>query len=293
MTLLDVRDLSKTYERPSGPFTSAGAVHAVRNVSFTIDRGETFGLVGESGSGKSTTGRCVLRLEEPTSGDVTFGGESVLSASRTRLRALRRQMQVVFQDPYDSLNPRLRVKDIVSEPLDIHAVGSKAERQARVAELLSLVGLDPAHAHRRPRDFSGGQRQRIAIARALALEPSFIVADEPVSSLDVSVQAQVLNLLMDLQDRLGVAYLLIAHDLRMVERVCHRVAVMYRGRIVEMAATQALFTSPVHPYTRALLSAVPVPDPSQIIERARYSATHERDEPELTLVGEDHWAAIG
>jgi ABC-type oligopeptide transport system ATPase subunit len=292
MTLVDVRQLSKTYDRPTGPFTSGGAVNAVRNVSFTIDRGETLGLVGESGSGKSTTGRCVLRLEEPTSGEVTFGGESVLSASGHRLRALRRQMQIVFQDPYDSLNPRLRVHDIVSEPLDIHAVGSRASRRQRVAELLSLVGLDPAHAGRRPRDFSGGQRQRIAIARALALEPSFIVADEPVSSLDVSVQAQVLNLLMDLQDRLGVAYLLIAHDLRMVERVCHRVAVMYRGRIVEMAPARALFTSPAHPYTQVLLSAIPAPEPDDRRSRLTFRTDSVDLDAPLRSVADGHWAAI-
>ena len=291
MTLLDVRHLSKTYRRYPGPFSRARTVEAVRDVTFTVDRGETLGLVGESGSGKSTTARCVLRLEQPTSGEVTFAGESVFTAGAERLRALRRQMQVIFQDPYDSLNPRLRVADIVGEPLEIHRIGGRAERRERVSHLLTLVGLDPALARRRPREFSGGQRQRIAVARALALEPSFIVADEPVSSLDVSVQAQVLNLLMDLQDRLGVAYLLIAHDLRMVERVCHRVAVMYQGRIVEMAATQALFTSPAHPYTQALLSAVPGTDRAGP-ERHAFRA----DEMDLTAplraIADGHWAAI-
>src|SRR5207245_294952 len=218
-------------------------------------------LVGESGSGKTTTGRCMLRLIEPTSGAVRFRGENVLEFSRSRLRRARRDMQIVFQDPYSSLNPRMRARQIVEEPLVIHRLGARAERQERVAELFHLVGLNTAHLERYPREFSGGQRQRIGLARALALNPSFVVLDEPVSALDVSVQAQVVNLLMDLQRQLKLTYLFIAHDLRLVEHICSRVAVMYLGKIVEMGPTSALFTAPTHPYTRALLSAIPVPDP--------------------------------
>jgi ABC-type oligopeptide transport system ATPase subunit len=217
--------------------------------------------VGESGSGKTTTGRCILRLIEPSSGDVIFDGKDMLKLSRGDLRRARRDMQIVFQDPYSSLNPRMRVGDIVEEPLVIHRLGSKAERRARVRELFDLVGLNPDHLQRHPHEFSGGQRQRIGLARALALNPSFIIADEPVSALDVSVQAQVVNLLMDLQQRLKLTYLFIAHDLRLVEHICSRVAVMYLGKIVEMGETARLFAAPQHPYTRALLSAIPVPDP--------------------------------
>ena len=261
MSLLEVRHLSKEFSRKQGLFGKATVVRAVDDVSFSIEKGETFGLVGESGSGKTTTGRCILRLIEPTAGEVLFDGRDVLALSRGDLRRARRDMQIVFQDPYSSLNPRMRVADIVEEPLIIHKLGSKAERRARVKELLGLVGLNPDHLARYPHEFSGGQRQRVGLARALALNPSLIIADEPVSALDVSVQAQVVNLLMELQDRLKLTYLFIAHDLRLVEHICSRVAVMYLGRIVEMGDTAKLFAAPQHPYTRALLSAIPLPDP--------------------------------
>jgi ABC-type oligopeptide transport system ATPase subunit len=251
MPLLEVRGLVKRYAR----------VTAVDDVSFDVDAGEIYGLVGESGSGKSTTGRCILRLIEPTAGVVRVSGEDILTFGARRLRDTRRQMQMVFQDPYSSLNPRMRAHDIVEEPLVIHRLGSKAERRERVAELFRLVGLDPAHLERYPRQFSGGQRQRIGLARALALNPSFVVADEPVSALDTSIQSQVIDLLLDLQSRLNLTYLFIAHDLRLVEHICARVAVMYRGRIVECGRTRSIFSGPQHPYTRALLSAVPVLDP--------------------------------
>jgi ABC-type oligopeptide transport system ATPase subunit len=263
--LLEIRHLVKEFTpRPRLlPFgRSALPTLAVDDVSFSIAAGETFGLVGESGSGKTTTGRCVLRLIEPTSGQVRFNGEDVMAFSQERLRLARRDMQAVFQDPYSSLNPRMRVGSIVEEPLIIHSRGNRDERRQRVEELFEVVGLDPSHLGRYPREFSGGQRQRIGLARALALNPSFIVADEPVSSLDVSVQAQVINLLMELQQHLHLTYLFIAHDLRLVRHICSRVAVMYRGKIVEMGQTEALFDAPAHPYTRALLSAIPVLDPN-------------------------------
>jgi len=261
MALLEVRHLSKAFSRRGGLFSRGSTVVAVDDVCFSIERGETFGLVGESGSGKTTTGRCILRLIEPSSGEIVFDGRDVRALSRQELRRARRDMQIVFQDPFSSLNPRMRVESIVEEPLIIHRLGSTAERRARVRELFELVGLNPDHLSRYPREFSGGQRQRIGLARALALNPSFIIADEPVSALDVSVQAQVVNLLMDLQQRLKLTYLFIAHDLRLVEHICSRVAVMYLGRIVEMGETSKLFAAPQHPYTRALLSAIPVADP--------------------------------
>ena len=264
---------SRSSARPRGLWRQAPPVRAVDGVSFTIDEGETFGLVGESGSGKTTTGRCLLRLIEPTSGEIRFRGEDVRACSRQRLRELRRHMQIVFQDPYGSLNPRMRARAIVEEPLVIHRLGNRAERRARVADLFRLVGLDPSLLDRYPREFSGGQRQRIGLARALALGPSLVVADEPVSALDVSVQAQVINLLMDLQQQLGLTCLLIAHDLRLVEHVCTRVAVMYRGRIVETAPAAELFSRPLHPYTRALVSAVPIPDPDARPSRVEFDAT--------------------
>jgi peptide/nickel transport system ATP-binding protein len=251
----------KEFARTGGLLRKGSIVRAVEDVTFTIDEGETFGLVGESGSGKTTTGRCILRLIEPTAGEVRFKGEDVLQFSRARMRQARRDMQIVFQDPYSSLNPRMRVGAIVEEPLIIHRIGGRAERRARVEELFQLVGLDPTQLPRYPHQFSGGQRQRIGLARALALNPSLVIADEPVSALDVSVQAQVINLLMDLQERLKLTYLFIAHDLRLVRHICRRVAVMYLGRIVEMGPTERLFEAPAHPYTRALLSAIPVPDP--------------------------------
>ncbi len=292
MPLLEVTSLVKDFTRRQGLFGGGTAVRAVDDVSFTIAEGETFGLVGESGSGKTTTGRCILRLIEPTSGAVRFKGEDVLGFSRERLRQARRDMQIVFQDPYSSLNPRMRVGDIVEEPLIIHRIGAKAERRARVGELFELVGLDPSQRARYPHQFSGGQRQRIGLARALALNPSLVIADEPVSALDVSVQAQVINLLMDLQQRLKLTYLFIAHDLRLVRHICSRVAVMYRGRIVEMGGTEALFAAPAHPYTRALLSAIPAPDPSAARERIVLDPASFDRSAALREVAAGHWAAL-
>src|SRR6058998_3277754 len=266
--LVEVRDLHKRYPIGGGPFGRARAwLHAVEGVSLAIHAGETLGLVGESGCGKSTLGRLMLRLLEPTAGDVRFDGRSLLALSPRELRAMRRQMQIIFQDPYGSLNPRMRVAGIVGEGLAIHRVGTRRERRARVAELLELVGLPPDAGKRYPHEFSGGQRQRIGIARALAVGPRFIVADEAVSALDVSIQAQILNLLQDLRRRLGLTMLFIAHDLRIIEHLSDRVAVMYLGKIVELAPREAIYTNPRHPYTRALLSAVPVPDPRQRRQR--------------------------
>ena len=292
MALVEVRHLTKQFSQARGFLQAAKATTAVDDVSFAIDEGETFGLVGESGSGKTTTGRCILRLIEPTSGEVRFRGEDVLAFSSSRLRAARRDMQIVFQDPYSSLNPRLRAGAIVEEPLIVQHAGSAAERAARVEELFGLVGLDPAWRSRYPPEFSGGQRQRIGVARALALNPSFVITDEPVSALDVSVQAQIVNLLMDLQDRLKLTYLFIAHDLRLVEHICNRVAVMYRGRIVELAASRVLFTSPRHAYTQALLSAVPVLNPSARRPRVPLDASRVDWSAPLREVGTGHWAAI-
>jgi ABC-type oligopeptide transport system ATPase subunit len=292
MPLLDVRHLSKEFSRKQGLFGKKTVVRAVDNVSFSIEKGETFGLVGESGSGKTTTGRCILRLVEPTAGEVLFDGRNMLALSRGDLRRARRDMQIVFQDPYSSLNPRMRVADIVEEPLIIHKLGSKAERRARVKELFGLVGLNPDHLARYPHEFSGGQRQRVGLARALALSPSLIIADEPVSALDVSVQAQVVNLLMELQERLKLTYLFIAHDLRLVEHICSRVAVMYLGRIVEMGETAKLFAAPQHPYTRALLSAIPVPDPdAPRVRLVLDPASFDRAAP-LREIGIGHFAAV-
>jgi ABC-type oligopeptide transport system ATPase subunit len=251
-----------------------------------------FGLVGESGSGKTTTGRCILRLIEPSSGAVRFRGDNVLEFSRRRMREARRHMQIVFQDPYSSLNPRMRARQIVEEPLVIHQLGTRDERQARVAELFRLVGLDPVHLDRYPHQFSGGQRQRIGLARALALNPSFLILDEPVSALDVSVQAQVVNLLMDLQQQLKLTYLFIAHDLRLVEHICSRVAVMYLGKIVEMAPTASLFAAPQHPYTKALLSAIPVPDPDAPRQRIVLDPATINRGAALREIGAGHYAAV-
>lgn len=290
--LVEVRGLTKHFTRGGGLFQKGTVVKAVDGVSFTIDEGETFGLVGESGSGKSTTGRCMLRLVEPTAGEVRYAGEDVLAFSSSRMRAARRHMQMIFQDPYSSLNPRMKARDIVDEPLIIHKLGSRQDREARVAELFRLVGLDPAHLDRYPHEFSGGQRQRIGLARALALEPKFIIADEPVSALDVSIQAQVVNLLMDLQERLQLTYLFIAHDLRLVRHICRRVAVMYLGRIVEMGDTEAIFASPAHPYTRALLSAIPVTDPDALRQRIDLDPASVSHEAALVEVAPGHLAAV-
>jgi peptide/nickel transport system ATP-binding protein len=252
---LSVRDLSKRFT------TKSGLVKAVEGVSFDVRRGRIVGLVGESGSGKTTVGRCVLRLVEPSGGQVTFDGADVLAMGHRDLRGWRRRAQIIFQDPYSSLNPRLRVEDIIGEALDTHGLARGAARRARIGELLARVGLDPEHGRRFPHEFSGGQRQRIGIARALAVEPDFIVADEPVSALDVSVQAQVLNLIQDLQQEFGLTMLFIAHDLSVVEYLCDDVVVMYLGRVMERGPSRAVYGMPRHPYTRALLSAAPVPDP--------------------------------
>jgi ABC-type oligopeptide transport system ATPase subunit len=290
--LLEVRHLVKHFVRKQGLFARPSVVRAVDDVSFTVDEGEMFGLVGESGSGKSTTGRCILRLTEPTSGEVLFRGENVLAFSPSRMRLARRDMQIVFQDPYSSLNPRMRVGEIVEEPLVIHRLGSPAERRTRVEELFGLVGLERDHLRRYPHEFSGGQRQRIGIARALALNPALIVADEAVSALDVSIQAQVVKLLLDLQQRLKLTYLFIAHDLRLVEDICTRVAVMYLGKIVETGETASLFRQPTHPYTRALLSAIPTLDPDAVRQRIELDpSTFDHGAP-LKEVAAGHWAAV-
>ena len=262
--LLEVRQLAMHFPVTEGVALrrKVGEVKAVDGVDFCIERGETLGLVGESGCGKTTTGRCILRLERPTGGQILFDGQDINQMPRTELLSLRRRTQVIFQDPYSSLNPRMKVGDIIGEPIKVHAVERDAgRRRARVRELLSVCGLDPKFADRYPHEMSGGQRQRVGIARALALDPQFIVCDEAVSALDVSIQAQIVNLLEDLRERFGLTYLFIAHDLSVVRHLCQRVAVMYLGRIVETAASDELFDNPLHPYTQALLSAVPAPDP--------------------------------
>jgi len=268
--LLEVRGLAMHFPISEGMVLSRkiGEVKAVDGIDFTIGRGETLGLVGESGCGKTTTGRCILRLERPTDGQILFDGQDISGMSRRGLTALRRRMQVIFQDPYSSLNPRMKVGDIIAEPIRVHGVEPDARRrEARVRELLSVCGLDPKFTDRYPHEMSGGQRQRVGIARALALNPEFIVCDEAVSALDVSIQAQVVNLLEDLRERFNLTYLFIAHDLSVVHHLCQRVAVMYLGRIVEMADVDELFDNPLHPYTQALLSAVPVPDPRVEVQR--------------------------
>ena len=262
--LLKVEHLTKEFPAEAGMLAgrfSKRVVSAVKDVSFEIYPGETFGLVGESGCGKSTTGRSIMRLTNPTSGHVYFEGKDIANMSRKELKEMRRNMQFIFQDPQASLNPRMTIGEIVSEPMTIHNVGTKEERIERVRELLDVVGLNPEHINRYPHEFSGGQRQRIGIARAFALRPKLIICDEPVSALDVSIQAQVLNLLKDLQDHYGTAYLFIAHDLSVVQHISDRVAVMYLGKIVEISDWKTLYTEPHHPYTQSLLSAVPVPDP--------------------------------
>ncbi|MEM7306500.1 MAG: oligopeptide/dipeptide ABC transporter ATP-binding protein [Planctomycetota bacterium] len=277
--LLEVRDLHKHFPVGrkgllGGP---AAMLRAVDGVSFTLERGESLGLVGESGCGKSTTARTVLGLHQATSGSVRFDGVELTTLARPERGAYRRRMQMIFQDPYASLDPRQTVGSILTEPLKIHRIGRPKERKLRALALLDAVGLNPRHINRYPHEFSGGQRQRIGIARALALEPELILCDEPVSALDVSIQAQIVNLLKELQERFGLAYLFIAHDLAVVRQLCHRVAVMYLGRVVETARREELYTAPKHPYTRALMSAVPVPDPE--IERQRERIVLEGDVP--------------
>ncbi len=289
--LVDVKHLVKDFPGRGGLFSRGTPVRAVDDVSFSIGAGETLGLVGESGSGKTTTGRCLLRLIEPSSGEVRFKDTNVLALGARELRQARRHLQIVFQDPYSSLNPRMRAGDIVLEPLTIHKIGTKDQRIARVRQLFEMVGLDPADMQKFPHEFSGGQRQRIGVARAVALEPSFVICDEPVSALDVSVQAQVVNLLLDLQQRLGLTYLFIAHDLRLVRQICDRVAVMYRGRLVEVAPAERVFTAPVHPYTKALLSAIPHLKPGQKIERVPFDVDSFK-RMELREIATGHYAAV-
>ncbi|MFT9847438.1 ABC transporter ATP-binding protein [Aneurinibacillus sp. REN35] len=269
--LLEVRNLKKYFH------ASGGTVKAVSDVTFSIKRGETLGVVGESGCGKSTMGRTILRLYDATEGQVLFEGKDVHKASSRELKGLRRDMQMIFQDPYASLNPRMTIGDIIGEAIDLHKLASGAKRKERIQELLRLVGLKADHMNRFPHEFSGGQRQRIGIARALAVEPKFIVCDEPISALDVSIQAQVVNLLSDLQDKMGLTYLFIAHDLSMVKHISDRVAVMYLGKLAEVAASEELYASPLHPYTQALLSAIPIPDPE--VERGRQRIVLKGDVP--------------
>jgi len=317
--LLEVKNLKMHFPVTSGLLfqRTVDYIKAVDDVSFTVRRGETLGLVGESGCGKTTTGRCILQLYRPTAGEIIFEGQELTTLPSKEMRHMRREMQVIFQDPYSSLNPRMTAGNIIGEPLIVHKlVANKAEYRERVAELLQNVGLNPYMADRFPHEFSGGQRQRIGVARALSVEPKFIVADEPVSALDVSIQAQIINLLEDLQERFNITYLFIAHDLSVVRHISDRVGVMYLGHIVEMADRNAIYVDPVHPYTQALLSAVPIPDPVVDAQRERVVLTGEvpsplnpptgcvfhprcpiataecsQVTPELREVSPNHWAA--
>ncbi len=315
MALLEVKDLKKYFPIKKGVLSrNLGYVKAVDGVSFSLQRGETLGLVGESGCGKTTVGRSILRLIEPTSGQVIFNGQNMLALDRQKLRQVRASIQIIFQDPYSSLDPRMNAGQIIAEPIRNHLTISKTEIRERVAYLMERVGLHPEQMRRYPHEFSGGQRQRIGIARALALNPSVIICDEPVSALDVSIQAQVINLLAQLQEQMNLSYLFIAHDLSVVEHISNRVAVMYLGRIVELATDEALYQNPLHPYSQALLSAVPIPDPevqsSKILLQGdvpspmnpptgcsfhtrcpECEAVCTRQEPQLRDAGDGHWVA--